>query len=46
MGDLGGYEMQSTMGTDPVRYQFEAPERVANWRPIVQWLLAIPHLII
>lgn len=24
----------------------EAPHEVANWRPLVHWLLAIPHLII
>jgi hypothetical protein len=38
--------MQPTMGADPVRFEFEAPERVANWRPLVHWLLAIPHLIV
>ena len=38
--------MQPTMGTDPVRFEFEAPERVANWRPLVQWFLAIPHIAI
>jgi Domain of unknown function (DUF4389) len=46
MGDLGGYEMQPTLGVDPVRFEFEAPERVANWRPLVHWLLVIPHLIV
>jgi hypothetical protein len=25
---------------------FDAPQRVANWRPLVNWLLAIPHLLI
>ena len=25
---------------------FEAPDRVANWRPLVQWIMAIPHLVI
>jgi hypothetical protein len=38
--------MQPTLGVDPVRFEFEAPERVANWRPLVHWLLAIPHLAI
>jgi hypothetical protein len=38
--------MQSTVGYDAVRYDFEAPERVANWRPLVQWFLAIPHFIV
>ena len=37
---LGGrVEYPATLTLDP-------PERVANWRPLVQWLLAIPHLII
>jgi hypothetical protein len=28
----------------PLRLNVEYPERVANWRPLVQWLLAIPYL--
>ena len=31
---------------EPVTFEFEAPAKVANWRPIVQWILAIPHIII
>jgi hypothetical protein len=30
----------------PVRLTIEYPEHVANWRPLVQWLLAIPYLFI
>jgi hypothetical protein len=30
----------------PASFQFDPPEQVANWRPLVNWLLAIPHLII
>jgi hypothetical protein len=30
----------------PVRLEIEYPEHVANWRPLVQWLLAIPYLIV
>jgi Domain of unknown function (DUF4389) len=30
----------------PVRLNIEYPERIANWRPLVQWLLAIPYLIV
>jgi len=30
----------------PVRLTIDYPERVANWRPLVQWLLAIPYLIV
>ena len=30
----------------PVEVTLDAPTRVANWRPLVHWLLALPHLII
>lgn len=30
----------------PVELHFDAPAEVANWRPIVHWVLAIPHLVI
>lgn len=30
----------------PVRLEVEYPEHVARWRPLVQWLLAIPYLIV
>ncbi len=30
----------------PVNLEIEAPLEVANWRPLVHWILAIPHLII
>jgi uncharacterized protein DUF4389 len=30
----------------PVRVTIDYPERIANWRPLVQWLLAIPYLIV
>lgn len=30
----------------PVSLELDAPVRVANWRPLVHWLLAIPHLVI
>jgi Domain of unknown function (DUF4389) len=33
-------------GTPPTSLAFDPPERIANWRPLVQWLLAIPHLVI
>jgi hypothetical protein len=28
----------------PVRLDVEYPKHIANWRPLVQWLLAIPYL--
>jgi hypothetical protein len=30
----------------PASFGFESPERVSNWRPVVNWLLAIPHLLV
>lgn len=30
----------------PVDLQLDAAPEVANWRPLVHWILAIPHLII
>jgi hypothetical protein len=30
----------------PLRLNIDYPEHVANWRPLVQWLLAIPYLIV
>jgi hypothetical protein len=30
----------------PATLAFDPPERVANWRPLVNWLLAIPHFVV
>ena len=30
----------------PVRLHVDYPEHIANWRALVQWLLAIPYLIV
>ena len=30
----------------PATIEVQTPPRLANWRPLVQWILAIPHLII
>jgi hypothetical protein len=30
----------------PVRVELDAPLEVANWRPLVHWFLAIPHMFI
>jgi hypothetical protein len=38
--------MNATGGSYPATFTFDAPERIANWRPLVHWLLAIPHLVI
>lgn len=30
----------------PIAFTFDPPERVARWRPLVHWLLAIPHYVV
>ncbi len=30
----------------PADLELDVPDEVANWRPLVHWLLAIPHLLI
>ena len=30
----------------PAARDLDAPAKIARWRPLVQWLLAIPHLLI
>jgi hypothetical protein len=38
--------MQPTADSYPATLTFNPPERVKNWRPLVNWLLAIPHLLV
>jgi hypothetical protein len=30
----------------PAQFDVQTPEKIANWRPLVQWILAIPQLIL
>ena len=30
----------------PLRLNVDYPEHIANWRPLVQWLLAIPYVLV
>jgi hypothetical protein len=30
----------------PATFSFDPPDRIANWRPLLNWLLAIPHIAI
>ena len=30
----------------PATIGIDNPERIANWRPIVQWILVLPHYVI
>jgi len=32
--------------TYPATLDVDSPETIENWRPLVQWLLAIPHFIV
>jgi hypothetical protein len=38
--------MQPTADPNPAALTFDPPERVRNWRPLVNWVLAIPHLLV
>jgi hypothetical protein len=38
--------MQTSDQPYPATFTFDPPDKVANWRPLVSWLLAIPHLLI
>jgi Domain of unknown function (DUF4389) len=38
--------MPPTNSSYPATLTFDPPEKVANWRPLVNWLLAIPHFVI
>lgn len=30
----------------PAQLDIQTPDKIANWRPLVQWIMAIPHFII
>ena len=36
----------ATSAAYPVQLTLHADRRVARWRPLVQWLLAVPHLLV
>jgi hypothetical protein len=38
--------MEPTNTGYPATFTFEPPDKVANWRPLVNWLLAIPHFAV
>ncbi len=35
-----------TASSYPATFALDPPERIANWRPLAQWLLAIPHMLV
>jgi Domain of unknown function (DUF4389) len=38
--------MQAMDASYPATLTFDPPEKIANWRPLVQWLLVIPHGVV
>jgi len=38
--------VQPAIPAQPATLTIDAPEKVANWRPLVNWLLAIPHFVV
>lgn len=30
----------------PATFEVDHPERITNWKPLVQWLLAVPHYLV
>ncbi len=36
----------ATNAAYPATFTFDPPEKIANWRPLVAWLLAIPHFVV
>ena len=38
--------MEPVASTYPITFTYDPPERVARWRPLVNWILAIPHFIL
>ncbi len=38
--------MEPTSSAYPATFTLDAPDRIANWRPLVHWILAIPHFVI
>lgn len=30
----------------PASFSLDPPDRIANWRPVVHWILAIPHYVV
>jgi len=44
--DLSQGVIVSISASYPVQLEFHADRRITRWRPLVQWLLVIPHLMI
>ncbi|MET0928896.1 MAG: DUF4389 domain-containing protein [Aeromicrobium sp.] len=42
----GGAPSPIPAGSYPVGFTFNSPGKIARWRPLVHWLLVIPHIIV
>lgn len=42
----GGAPSPIPAGGYPVAFTFNSPGRIARWRPLVHWLLVIPHFVV
>ncbi len=40
------FELMTEPITHPTDLHLDAPDEVANWRPLVNWILDIPHLVV
>src|SRR5690348_17736496 len=38
--------MEPAFPGQPATLAFDPPDKIANWRPLVNWLLALPHYIV
>jgi hypothetical protein len=38
--------MEAAGSTYPASFTLDAPDKIANWRPLVHWILAIPHYVV
>jgi Domain of unknown function (DUF4389) len=38
--------VEPTAASYPVSFTFDSPDHIARWRPLVAWLLIIPHAIV
>jgi hypothetical protein len=38
--------MEATGAAYPATFEADRADRIENWRPLVQWLLALPHFLI
>ena len=45
-GARGLADMDGQGNTYPARFTLDPPDEITQWRPVVQWFVAIPHLLV